>query len=383
MQLEKLEYCQFEGQPNEWKLEGATFENINLIVGKNATGKSRVLNIIGSLANILSRARKLPYLNGKYKVHFKKNKKSIIYSLEYKEEMIIKEKLVVDKETLMTRMSDGKGKIVSTQFKEKMNFQTSINEVAAFTKRDSIQHPFLDDLYTWAEYLIHFRFGTPLGKDKLIALNRTKTDKSESQIDLKDTNEVLRKLQEGINKFGSKFISQIRKDMASLGYEIKNIELGSPVSFRIESGLQKAPLCLIVKEADLKGKTDQNDMSQGMFRALSLIVQINYVSMSKVSSCILIDDIGEGLDYERSTSLIKLIVKKAKDKAFQLIMATNDRFVMNNVALQHWSIINRLGNKSVLYNSVNSKNLFNEFEMIGLDNFDFFSSNYYLKGLRK
>jgi hypothetical protein len=94
----------------------------------------------------------------------------------------------------------------------------------------------------------------------------------------------------------------------------------------------------------------------------------------------LIDDIGEGLDYNRSTALVKLLVDKAKETPFQLIMATNDRFVMNNVPLEYWSVIQRIGNISRIYDYRNSPDLFKEFELTGMNNFDFFSSKYYLKG---
>ena len=59
MFLKSIEYAEYEGTPRVWKLEGCTFGNINLIVGKNATGKSRTLNIVNGLANLLSGQHKL------------------------------------------------------------------------------------------------------------------------------------------------------------------------------------------------------------------------------------------------------------------------------------------------------------------------------------
>jgi len=120
-------------------------------------------------------------------------------------------------------------------------------------------------------------------------------------------------------------------------------------------------------------------MSQGLFRVLSLIIQLNYSLLAKVPSCILIDDIGEGLDYGRSKSLIDLIINKAKEASIQIFMTTNDRFVMNNTALEYWTIINRIGQKSLCYNFQNCKKVFEEFELTGLGHFNFFSSNYFLK----
>ena len=136
---------------------------------------------------------------------------------------------------------------------------------------------------------------------------------------------------------------------------------------------------MYVKEADLIHRTPQHEMSEGMFRSLSLIIHLNYALSAKVPSCILIDDIGEGLDYQRSTTLIELLIDKAKDSSVQLILATNNQFVMNKVDLEYWSVIKREMQKTVFYNYRNAKDVFDQFELTGLDNFDFFSSNYFLK----
>ena len=42
MIVESLYYSQWDGTPQEWKLEKCTFGNINLIVGENASGKVEV-----------------------------------------------------------------------------------------------------------------------------------------------------------------------------------------------------------------------------------------------------------------------------------------------------------------------------------------------------
>ena len=94
----------------------------------------------------------------------------------------------------------------------------------------------------------------------------------------------------------------------------------------------------------------------------------------------LIDDIGEGLDFERSTALIKLLIDKAKESAVQLIMTTNDRFTMNSVPLEYWSVIHRVGGKCRVFNYDNSRKIFDEFVYTGLSNFDFFATEFYEKG---
>ncbi len=378
MKLKKMKFIEDAGKSNEWKVEKCTLENINLIVGKNASGKSRILNSINSLANVLSRQKKLEYPSGDYEVFFDKNGKEIQYLLRFEENRVIKERLIIDN-VLMERNSDGTGKIYSDEFKKNMKFQAPVDEVAAFSKLDSIQHPFLNDLFNWGDSLIHFHFGKTLGKETLMSF--IKAEKREKQIDLKDTNQVIGIFKEGLDSYSDKYVSAIKDDMAEIGYDINEIDIGSPKSIRVIGLLPSPPMSIRVKEADLNEFVDQHGMSQGMFRALSLIIQLNYASFVQQPSCVLIDDIGEGLDYERSTSLIKLIIKKAENTPTQLIMATNDRFVMNNVPLQYWTIIHRIRNRAICLNNRSSPKLFADFEMTGLNNFDLFSSNYFLKYL--
>ncbi len=57
-------------------------------------------------------------------------------------------------------------------------------------------------------------------------------------------------------------------------------------------------------------------------------------------------------------------------------MATNDRFIMNRVPIEYWSVIRRLPNKAQICNYRNYKEVFDDFEFTGLSNFDFFSSDY-------
>lgn len=163
--------------------------------------------------------------------------------------------------------------------------------------------------------------------------------------------------------------------MARIAYKIKNI---TTISIKFISVFG-----LAVDESDLSDVTDQTEMSQGMFRALSLLIQLNYSILSKSPSCILIDDIGEGLDYERAKNLIDLIIEKVKDTNIQVIMTTNDRFIMNKIPLEFWSVIQRLPGKALFYNYQNSKETFDEFKYSGLSNFDFFETQFFITGFEK
>jgi AAA15 family ATPase/GTPase len=178
----------------------------------------------------------------------------------------------------------------------------------------------------------------------------------------------------GENQFGEEFIKRIIDDMSQIAYHISTISVDILKFFPLPA------FGIGVKESDIEDITDQKEMSQGMFRALSLLVQLNFSLLSKTPSCILIDDIGEGLDYERSKSLIDLIIEKVKGSSVQVIMTTNDRFVMNKVPLEYWSIIHRVPKKSLFYNYQNSAEIFDDFKYTGLNNFDFLTTEFYRTG---
>lgn len=381
MLLESIDYAQHERTIRAWKLEKCSFGKINLIVGRNAAGKSRTLSIIHALANLLCGYQKMRYTSGNYKVRFDNNGEVIDYHLRYRNRVITKEKLDINSKNRLNRGVKGEGEIYYAGEDKNMKFQTPESELASVARRDNIQHPFLQNLYDWGESVILYRFGSKLGQDQLMIFGKGKGQEEEQKLDIKNQDKVISIFKQGEKKYAKRFTKAIIQGMRDIGYEITSIGLERPFDLIIEPNI---PLSvdvsgLFVQESDLKAKTYQPEMAQGMWRALSLIIHITYSQLSGTPRCILVDDIGEGLDYERSSAIVKLLIKRAKNAPIQLIMTTNDRFVMNTVPLEYWCIIRRTGGICRIYNYKNSAKLFNEFALSGLNNFDFFSSNYYLK----
>lgn len=263
-----------------------------------------------------------------------------------------------------------------------IEFQTPTDEVAAFQRRDSIQHPVFDEIYNWASSLNYYQFGTDLGRTTL-ALDRP--FKTKTKINLRDADNVIDIFKLGKAGVSPSFIEDIKSDMLSIGYNISEIGTQTPSGMfsdeENEASLQYIQ-CLYVQESDLQEKTEQGLISQGMFRALSLIIQINYSLLAKKPSCILIDDIGKGLDFERASAMIELLISKAKTGLVQLVMTTNDRFIMNGVPLEYWSVIERRLGLAKLHNIHNSKQIFEDFKFTDLNNFDFFATEFYVRCFR-
>ena len=377
MKLKQISFSEYRGGSQEWVLNKLTLENINLLVGKNATGKTRCLNIINSLARLVSGDVKQLFPSACYDAVFENGQKEVRYILELKNSKVLQESFQLDGKKLMTRGQGGSGTIYATEIKDNMKFQAPETSLAIVARQDEIQHDFLKCLHDWGKNVIHYAFGTPLGKDLLAVIQKDANNK----FDPRKTTEVISTFRNGVKKLGGSYVEAIKKDMKQVGYDIEDIGTRAPTRFTLPVSIGGEPLGLYVKEKDLPGITEQFNISQGMFRALSLIIQVNYSQMTAIPSCILIDDIGEGLDYDRSVCLIKLLMEKVEKSPVQLIMATNDRFVMNQVPLETWSVVKRDSNKCYVYNYANSRDKFEDFKFTGMNNFDFFMSDFVDKGL--
>ena len=385
MILKALKY----GSSNWSIASGAThddfvaFENINLIVGRNASGKTRFIDVVRWISDILDSKlnAELSVYNSpeslSFELVFKSNEDLIQYILVTDTESedfginwidILDEKLFINGQNKLDRKL---GQLYYEQLKDTLDFEVD-KHYLAIDRRDDKQQPFFKLLHDWGRDLSHYSFGGNMGKRKN---NYSEPPELSDTVNFKNSHKVKQIYSRGNNEFGEMFKHTIIDDMKCIDYFLNDINATDNVKTSLR--------VLLVEEADLKEATYFENMSQGMARAFSLLVQLNYSLMAKIPSCILIDDIGEGLDYERSRSLIELIIKKVEGSNIQLFMTTNDRFVMNSVPLKYWSVIHREGNKSVFYNYQNSKQTFDDFALTGFNNFDFFATEFYRLGFEE
>jgi len=372
MKLKTLNYAQYEGHPKQWRLTGLSLGEVALIVGKNASGKSRTLSVVNSLAKMLSSAAKTMFVTGNYEVVFDDEGHSLEYKLHYEKSKVISESFVIDTMPRLERHEGGVGRIWAQGIGDWMEFQAPEDQLAAVARQDSIQHPYFAPLHQWANSLYYYPFGSPLGQDRLAIV----TKNPDVPFDPKDPVNVIAIFRRGLKEFSDDFKKSVMADMEVIGFPLKDVDTQAPSSLAVVGALPGPLVGMWVQERSLAGDTDQNEMSQGMFRCLSVIIQLNYAQMSSPAGSVLIDDIGEGLDFERSCQLIKLLLKKAEDSGVQLIMATNDRFVMNTVPLEAWSVLQRSGGDSQVFNYGNARTKFDEYKFVGMNNFDFFATDF-------
>ncbi|GHU40177.1 hypothetical protein FACS1894190_06730 [Spirochaetia bacterium] len=377
MLLTKFNYSEFAGKPQAWSLNGLALEKVNLLVGKNATGKTNALTKIQWFGNMLAGLQPQLLQSGSFDVEFSDNDKTYHYLLNVEKQVVLSEELKIGDDSMFQRDDSGTGEIFAQEFQKKMRFKLPNNQLVVTSKRDVIQHPFLENIANWADGQRLYDFSSKLGQDTMFSIN----DMNDINVNPRDMRSVIALYVKGEHDFGQDFRKQIITLMSTIGYDLTNIGVASnpvlapPIPVGITTN--KLPiLMLYVGEKNSKIAVFQQQMSQGMFRALSLIIQITYNSLKKLSTTVLIDDIGEGLDFDRSSKLIKLLIDSANTTDTQFIMSTNDRFVMNNVPLEYWQVIQRTYGECKIFNSKNSKEIFDDFEYTGLSNFDFLKTDF-------
>ncbi|RLD88996.1 MAG: hypothetical protein DRJ29_16855 [Bacteroidetes bacterium] len=376
MHLRKFSFRENAGQNIEWLIDNVSLGETNLVVGKNSSGKTRTLNALSDLVNMIRGKGTSASGPVSYELLFRNSEEILKYELAYDQETIKNERLYVGEELVLERGEGGNGKIKyeSTPGSIFLEFEIPHDQLACYAKRDRLQHPFIELIYGWAISLRRFDFSGDLGKSRYAL----KSSFEAKEVDWTDTTSSLVPAITVAEEEYPQFQELVLKDMRQIGYDLK--EFGVIHFSERFSGSSQDRYAVYTTETGLEKQVTQRDMSQGMFRAFSVLVQVNYYILSGHKGFVIIDDIGEGLDFSRAKQLVQVLISKATKAKIQLIMSTNDSFIMNAVDIENWAVIMREGHKISLFNYENSKEIFEEFKFTGLNNFDFYASEFFRSG---
>ena len=376
MYLHNFSFRENAGQKIEWLIDEVSLGEINLIVGKNSSGKTRTLNALSDLVGMLLGRGTNAGGPVSYELKFRNEESSLNYELAYDTDTVRMERLYVKEELVLERSEGGSGRIKyeSTPGSIFLDFEIPHDQLACYAKRDRLQHPFIEIVHDWATSLRRFDFSGDLGKTRYAL----KSSFDEREMDWSITNNSLVPVLTVAQDKYPLFHQQVIEDMRKISYELEDFGIMHFTERFGSSGQDR--YAVYTTEAGLEKQVTQRDMSQGMFRAFSVLSQINFYIQSGQQGMVIIDDIGEGLDFSRAKQLVQVLIAKAEGAGIQLIMSTNDSFIMNAVDIQHWAVIVREGNKISLFNYENSREIFEEFKFTGLNNFDFYASGFFQSG---
>lgn len=343
-----MKLTQFTYRGKDWRLASPiNLQEVNLLVGKNAVGKSRTIRALGNVLLFLMQLSERNTLDiFRSELLFEDENDSISYEFRLKGADVVYESLKVNGETLLSRNENG-----TVLCGESINPPTS--KLTLHVRRDVVQYPFIEKIMLWAEHACGLCF---------------------NEIEMAEDSDIpFYILGQGQTLFAmvkslpEKSIQQVIDQAHELGYPIQRIEL-----FEHGSNLKM----VLFHEENVKSQLFDALMSKGMFRALYLLIYAQYMSVREFPSLLLIDDLCEGLDYDRSTKLGKILFDFCIEHHIQLIASSNDTFLMDVVDLKYWNILQREGSEVSSIDIIKNPDLFNDFLFTGLSNFDFFSSDY-------
>ncbi|MBF0607004.1 MAG: ATP-binding protein [Magnetococcales bacterium] len=365
MILKKIEYSEHGDTPHYWEIRDVEFGQLNLIVGLNATGKTLLLKAISKLASFMSPNLDLIRLikDGRWKAQFYDKTEDFIvtYELE-KSDDIVKTENITSNRAFSSIRNNGEVKISldnNAEFVERLRWSS---QSSLYSLRDPILYPIPEKLIDWAAGYQQYRFDD---------INQFREYYAKDKMENRSAPLIIPLLIKLLNNDVIK--EKLTEDFNYIGYPIDDISIDQVKRLQFTENTVEVS----VKEKGLECLTKYYAMSQGMFRALTLIVIIEDLLLSNSECTLVIDDIGEGLDFDRSSKLIKLIFSKLKDSNIQFIATTNNRFLINAVDIRDLNILEREGHVVKSYNYSNSKEQFDEFEFTGLGSFDLFRYQMY------
>ena len=362
-----MRLTRFEYTDSHWTLEPLEMGPTTLLVGNNTTGKSRTLAMIDLAARLISTSNRELLQRGAWGINLvKEDAESLQYYFEYgikNTQIVIKKEDIflggrITGEVLLRNYAGDfpTARILNQNFKVDKQwevFDPPSDKLTPQVRRDKKAYPFLEDIVQWAENTHSFAFAN------------TGPLTSRSDYRIYNANGTFPVRYAHLSRGDQQIILD---NLIEVGF--KNIEHLSVE----ERGPDDA--VMIIKEKGVERKIVHDNFSQGLSRALSLIIYLQQLIRQNTFPTLLIDDLCEGMDFDRARKLGKLVFEKCAKNNIQLIATSNDNFLMDVVDLDSLMILQREGSIVKPINRSNHPKLFEEFELTGFSNFDLYSSSF-------
>lgn len=333
-----------------WTLDPIALSQSNLLVGENSAGKSRTLEALKACADFIAQngLAHTPFnMIGDIdcEMTFCDGDKTIKYAFRFSQS-------IVQSESFSVIISDNETQVVArdgeTCIVKGMKLNPPTNKLILHVRRDKDAYPEFEEIIQWAE------------NTQILSFAKLKEDAMHS----------MRSKSQGIADYVSKLSQQQKKNVidnaARLNYKINNFN-----SVEIDGGAK-----IILFEEEGVGQLPFFSMSSGMFRTLYVLILLEYLANDTTPSMLLIDDLSEGLDYGRSIELGKLLFDYCSRHNIDLLVSSNDNFLMDVVPIDKWIILNREGTSVHNMSQQTHPELFEDFSFTGLNNFSLFSSDF-------
>lgn len=332
---------------NAFSFDWINLQKTNLVVGKNASGKTSLSKILYIFHNIFQPTN---YgFTGELSLTLQNDKGDIYEYFAHGVLNNITEEVLKKNDQILVERKDNVAKIFSESEKKFSTIAPPLDKTVIQVRRDSNDYPYFEELANWSRGIFMYGFADihPNSNNLLGTIKPQDIDDALSNLSIERKSSII-------------------QDFNSLGYSVDLIDIET-------EGRQNV---VYVREKGMKYRIRQNLLSQGMYRSLLLFIYLDFLIEQKSATLIIIDDLCEGLDFDRATILGKIIFRKMKERNVQFWATTNDFFLMNTVSIENWNIIKMSDGVITTYNFENSKSAFENFMFTGLNNFQLFASDY-------
>lgn len=332
-----------------WELtELSPLKPVNLLVARNATGKTRTIRALQNVTSFMQMkdaSMGIRSFEANLKFEDAKNPDwKMDYSFKLNNGVVEKEVLVVNGVTLIKRTK-------ATAKYETTKINPPSEKLVVQIRRDKDLYPEIEQLMLWVEGV------TSVSCSDINPFTIIGTGKYINPYNFSDLVDALSPAE----------MKKVLTTAKGLGYNIASIK-----TIEATKGIRLVQL----KERSISNEMVDMQLSSGMLRTLYLLCFVSVIKHNKKLSMLLIDDMGEGLDYRRSIDLGKIIFEDCAQNGLQLVASSNDAFLMDVVDIANWQVLRRKGSKVSTINQTLNPGLFRKFRMTGLSNFDLFSSDF-------
>lgn len=334
----------FEYDNYLWKLDTIYLDKLNLIVGKNAVGKSKTLMAMVEVARFIKGETAGVNAHSCRIVFSDATGKELIYSYNCNAKEIKSESMIYGDKELILR--DDTHSLVNGK-----NVNPPQNKLVIQSQRDTTKFPEFEIVMSWAEHTRGFSF-SELSSSQSYMIPNMFSEKI-------DFSELFEKIDDEKEQF-------IINNMRELGYKINEISKFEVQQFKM----------ITLSEDGVFVPLFSSYMSNGMLRVFYILTYMAYVATVEGAKTFLVDDLGEGLDYSRSSRLSKIMFDYCETHDIQLIVTSNDNFLMNAINLDNWIILQRKGKNVSAYSRITHPDMFVKFRKMGLNNFDMLSTDF-------
>lgn len=145
---------------DDWRMDDIRLQSFNLIIGKNAVGKSRTLSVPSAFASMINQSSSV-YNRENWELTFiTDDNQRIDYNIiTIPFKRVVKEKILVDGKPVLER--DGNvTKLYSYTKQNADEIHPPDNKLVLHVRKDKREYPFLEHIVEWAEKTHTFKFAS-------------------------------------------------------------------------------------------------------------------------------------------------------------------------------------------------------------------------------